>query len=164
MAPRAVVRDIDMGYDKITSEIKKFRSKVVLTGFQEETVTKFQVKNGRVKKGGESMASIAAQNEFGAPGVPQRSFMRTAFDENITRIYEVLELQYGLVVDQQITAKQALGEIGEFMIALIKRKITQITFPPNSPVTIALKGSSKPLVDTGQMLNSVTYTIRRQNG
>ena len=35
------------------------------------------------------------------------------------------------------------------------------TYAPLSPKTVARKGSSKPLVDTGLLLNSVTFEIRR---
>jgi hypothetical protein len=31
--------------------------------------------------------------------------------------------------------------------------------PPNSPVTVALKGSSKPLIDSGEMRGAVTYKV-----
>jgi len=33
---------------------------------------------------------------------------------------------------------------------------------PNAPSTIAQKGSSKPLIDTGSMLNSITYAVRKK--
>lgn len=33
-------------------------------------------------------------------------------------------------------------------------------WPPNSPVTIARKGSSRPLIDTGNMRNSIIYVLR----
>ena len=33
---------------------------------------------------------------------------------------------------------------------------------PNSPITIARKGSSTPLIDTASMLNSITYAVRRK--
>ncbi len=33
---------------------------------------------------------------------------------------------------------------------------------PNAPATIARKGSSKPLIDTGSMLGSITYAVRRK--
>lgn len=32
---------------------------------------------------------------------------------------------------------------------------------PNSPLTIARKGSSKPLIDKGELRNAITYTIRK---
>lgn len=44
-----------------------------------------------------------------------------------------------------------------------KKYITDGThLAPNSPVTIARKGSSIPLIDTGTMLNSITHEVRRK--
>jgi len=34
--------------------------------------------------------------------------------------------------------------------------------PPNAPSTIRRKGSSLPLVDTGSMMNSITYAVRKK--
>ncbi len=33
-------------------------------------------------------------------------------------------------------------------------------WPPNSPITIAMKGSDRPLVDTGTMRKAITYVVR----
>jgi hypothetical protein len=33
-------------------------------------------------------------------------------------------------------------------------------WPPNSPLTVAEKGSDKPLIDTGELRKSITYVIR----
>jgi hypothetical protein len=41
----------------------------------------------------------------------------------------------------------------------VQKKIRQITIPPNSPRTIAEKKSSKPLIDFGQMVQSVTFKV-----
>jgi hypothetical protein len=42
----------------------------------------------------------------------------------------------------------------------IQHEITVLRHPPNAPATIRAKGSSKPLIDTGEMRQSVTYQIR----
>lgn len=34
----------------------------------------------------------------------------------------------------------------------------------NAPLTIKLKGSNKPMVDTGQMRNAIVYVVRAKNG
>ena len=53
--------------------------------------------------------------------------------------------------------KQA-GMVGE---SACKKWITDGThLAPNAPSTIAKKGSSKPLIDTGALLNSITYELR----
>ncbi len=33
-------------------------------------------------------------------------------------------------------------------------------WPPNAPLTIKLKGSDKPLIDTGQLRNAIKYVVR----
>lgn len=87
--------------------------------------------------------------------------MRTSFDDNVTNIQALIQREYGLVTDGTKTAKKGLGLIGIYVVGLIQQKIRAIVTPPNSPVTIALKGSSKPLIDFGQMVNSVTYVVTK---
>ena len=37
-------------------------------------------------------------------------------------------------------------------------------WPPNSPETIKIKGSDKPLIDTDQMRKAITHVLRRKGG
>ena len=37
-------------------------------------------------------------------------------------------------------------------------------WPPNSPRTIAQKGSDSPLIDTGEMRKAITYVVREKGG
>ena len=157
----ARVVDRDLGYNQIMAEIQRFRKAKVLIGFQETTVTHTQTKGDRIKQPGLSMAQIAAQNEFGTDRIPQRSFMRTSFDENLNRIQKLIYNQYSAVTNGKKTADKALGLIGTFVADLMRKKIRQITTPPNSPRTIAIKKSSKPLIDFGQMVASISYVVQR---
>lgn len=159
MAQRVVV-DTDLGFNEIMREIEEFSKTQLLVGIQEQAKTHTQVKNGRTQKPGLSVAEYAAKNEFGTDKIPQRSFMRTAFDENLNQIEIVIQEQFGAVIDGFQSVENAYGNVGQEVVGLIKTKIRTITFPPNSPTTIAMKGSSKPLIDFGQMLASVTYAVR----
>jgi hypothetical protein len=162
MARRTVrVVDKDLGYAAIMAEIARFRKAKVLIGFQETTVTHTQTKGTRIKPAGLSMAQIAAQNEFGTDKIPQRSFMRTSFDENLNRIQALIYREYSKVTAGKTIANKALGIVGTFVADLMRKKIRQITTPPNSPRTIAIKKSSKPLIDFGQMVASITYVVQR---
>lgn len=154
-----VVEDKDMGWKNIQEETKKYESASILVGFQEGETTKRELKGQRVKEGNENMAEIAEQNEFGTNKIPARPFMRTSFDENLNKIQKQVNNQYKLVQAQKKDADQALTAVGEFVVGLIKQKIRAIVTPPNSPVTIKLKGSSKPLIDFGQMVQSVTEKV-----
>lgn len=157
----ALVADKDLGYKKIVSQVRSFEKSTILVGFQQGSETKVETQGTRAKKGGLSMPAIAAANEFGTNKIPARSFMRTSFDDNIRSIQALIQREYELVTQGDKTAKKALGLIGLYVTGLIQKKIRQITSPPNSPVTIALKGSSKPLIDFGQMVNSVTYVVTK---
>jgi hypothetical protein len=160
MARNVVVTDIDLGYDAIIEEIVKLEKASLLVGIQEQAKTTSQSKNGRTQKAGQSVAEYAAKNEFGDGNIPERSFMRTAFDENLDLIENATADQYGKIIDGDIALTQGLNVIGQIITGLIQTKIRAIIFPPNSPRTIAMKGSSKPLIDFGQMVKSVTYAIR----
>jgi hypothetical protein len=60
--------------------------------------------------------------------------------------------------------KAALAEIGAQAVALMQKEVTDGGFAPNAPATTARKGSDMPLIDTGQMRQSVHYQIRKKRG
>ena len=152
---RTRVADVDLGMGDIERELTKLNGSYVLVGFQEGSVTKSQTKDGRKKKAGLSMPEIAAANEFGTNTIPARPFMRTSSDENKQRIDTAIQGEYVKITQGKSTVKRSLTALGVFMVDKIKMKIRAIQSPPNSPRTIAKKKSSKPLIDFGQMIQSV---------
>ena len=58
------------------------------------------------------------------------------------------------------SAEQILKELGVFQKDLMQNEIITGDFAPNAPSTIRRKGSSKPLIDTGRMRQSVDYVIK----
>jgi hypothetical protein len=152
-------RDNRSQYDEILKEVELLNGSFVLVGFQEGVVTKAQSKGGRRKEAGKSMAQIAAENEFGTDRIPARPFMTTSFDENRARINRAIQGEYAKILDGTSTVRRSLNLIGQFMTGLIQKKIRDIHYPPNSPRTIAAKGSSKPLIDFGQMVQSVRHKV-----
>lgn len=159
MSQRAGVVDTDMGMEAVVAEIEKLNNSYVKVGFQQGTVTRSQTKGQRSKKAGLSMPQIAAQNEFGTDHIPARPFMRPSFDDNRTVINKAIEGEYDKVVAGQRTVKRSLDLIGLLMTRLIQQKIRAIHYPPNAPSTIARKKSSKPLIDFGQMVQSVRHEV-----
>jgi hypothetical protein len=155
---RAVVKDKDLGFDEIQRQIALLDGSYVNVGFQEGTATKTQVKGQRKQTAGLSIPQIAAGNEFGT-NIPARPFMSTSFDENKALINKAIQGEYTKILDGKRTAEKSLGLIGQLMTKLIVQKIRAIVSPPNSPRTIAIKKSSKPLIDFGQMVQSVRYKV-----
>ena len=112
---------------------------------------------------GQQIAEYAACNEYGTDSIPERSFMRSSFDENLIKIQNDMNQQAGLVIAGQSTVRRALGVIGMKHQDRVKRKIGSSIQPANHPETIKRKKSSRTLIDTGAMLNSVHYVIRAKS-
>lgn len=105
------------------------------------------------------MVEIGSKHEFGSKeeNIPQRSHIRTTTDEQRMRVNRKIQEGYSRILMNTSTPAAELEKVGEFMESKIKKKITDIRLPPNSPATILAKGSDNPLIDTGQMRASVRH-------
>ena len=104
-------------------------------------------------------AQIAAIHEFGL-GVPTRPFMRLTFEQ---RQRDIQKLGRGLekrILEGHMTVENALKVMGVAAVGFIRATIDAGMSPALHPRTIARKGSSKPLVDTGQLKGSITAEVR----
>jgi hypothetical protein len=106
-----------------------------------------------------TVAAVATFNEYGTETIPERSFIRSTMTENESALLEYSRELKGKVLKGELKTEEALGLMGMKIQSLIQRKIDSIDSPPNSPETIARKGSSKPLIDTGQLRQSITYAL-----
>ncbi len=115
-------------------------------------------------KDGANQVLVASVNEFGSDDgrIPERSFLRSTVDEKSQEYSALLGKLVGRVVDGKITPNQALDRLGLTVERDVKRKIVEIKDPPNAASTIRMKKSSNPLIDTGQLRQSITYEIRRE--
>ena len=102
-----------------------------------------------------TVADIATFHEFGTSTVPQRSFIRAWYDERQEFIAATLQSQMKLVVAGKITGEVAAERIALAFEGDVKKRISRGIPPPLQPETIARKGSSKPLIDTGMLRNAV---------
>jgi len=116
--------------------------------------------NGQVD--GVAVVDYATYNEFGTSrGIPARPFMAKTADEKREEIADFAEYLVGRIIDGKITDDIALRNLGEKYSSMIKLTIRDAKnwAVPNTPETIARKGSSSPLIDTGRMIGSVTYEV-----
>lgn len=146
-------RDRDLGWRRYQRELEAARVTEVVVGIHQGDIAD-----------GQQIADYAAKNEYGTSKIPERSFMRSSFDENVDVISRELSGRYGQMVEGRITTRVALGLVGLKVQDLIKQKIDSSVRPANSAATIAMKGSSHTLINTGAMKNSVHYVIRPVSG
>jgi len=148
----ARVIDRDLGWKAIKREMLKAKTLEVAVGILDGS------KNGE----GASIAEYATYNEFGTDKIPERPFMRTAFDESKAKIAQDMNREGKRMALGQATAQKALTIIGQRHASRIQNVITGRNFLPKlSQQTIDAKhGSSKTLVDTSAMVNAVHISVR----
>jgi hypothetical protein len=107
---------------------------------------------------GTSVALIAALQDFGAPsvGIPPRPFFRNMV---AAKNGEWPEAVRTLLKDNNYAAGTVLRLMGEGIAGQLRQSIVDTNDPPLKPATIARKGSSKPLVDTGVLINSIDFEV-----
>lgn len=102
-----------------------------------------------------TVGDVATWMEFGTRTVPARSFVRSWFDEQQAFITDTLRTQFAAVLAGKRTAEQAAERCALAFEGAVKVRISRRIPPPLAPATIARKGSSVPLIDTGQLRNAV---------
>lgn len=109
---------------------------------------------------GKTVAEIMSIHEFGLGGMPERSFIRAWIDDNRALIRRDLrKVLQRAATSRSFTVEDGLKLLGLKYEGLIKGRISQGIPPPNAPSTIRQKGSSKPLIDTGQARSSITHEV-----
>lgn len=120
---------------------------------------------GDVPHGGVSVFDVGTWMEFGtvdADGneiVPARSFIRAWYDETIEANKRVYKLLQARMLAGELTQEQVFGQLGSLMVGQIQRRISEGIPPELQSKTIERKGSSTPLIDTGQLRASVTFEV-----
>jgi len=102
----------------------------------------------------------AIYNEFGTERIPERPFFRNAVRQNRTKYREGMKIAARKLLAGQETLRGALSKLGIMAQGDIQEEITNLRDPPNTESTIERKGSSNPLIDTGEMRQAVTWRIR----
>lgn len=96
---------------------------------------------------------------FGGP-IPERPFMRNAMRSNKSKYSQAMKKSAKKILMGETSLATTLEKLGALAASDIQDEIQALKSPPNSPTTIAIKGSSNPLIDTGQMRQSVTWETR----
>lgn len=106
-----------------------------------------------------TVAQVATWNEFGTRTIPKRPAMRMTIEKNREKLVEIMAKALTRLTGGETTPEAELGRIGLFAAGAMKRTIAEGVPPRNAPSTVESKGSSKPLIDTGQYRNSITHEV-----
>ena len=124
---------------------------------------------------GVSNATIGYINEFGSPAknIPARPFLRPGVNAALPEIIERLKSGARLAVKFPIdpdAGMKALMTAGLVAQRSVRMVITNVIPPPLAAMTLRMRKTRKvaprkgevPLLDTGQLRNSITYVIRNK--
>ena len=114
---------------------------------------------------GITVFQIGMIHEFGVPekNIPRRSFIRVPIENNIKEITKLIENNHKLVSENAMSAKVALDRIGIKAQNTIKESFRNNDWKPLKRATIKRKGSSRPLIDTGQLIGSISYIVEKES-
>lgn len=114
--------------------------------------------SGATYPSGTPVALVAAIQDFGAPkrNIPPRPFFRNMV---AAKQGEWPGAIANLLRANDYDARKTLGQVGEAVKGQLIQSIRDTNDPPLKPATIRRKGFSKPLVDTGHMIDSVDFEV-----
>jgi hypothetical protein len=146
-------KDRDKGFRKRLKEIQK--------------LARLQLRIGVLSAGeaehkdspGLTVREVGTFHEFGL-GVPRRSFIRDWYDPNVGRIKSRATRVSELVVSGKSTTERAAALLGVWAQGEIQKRMSEGIGPPLAATTIKRKGSSKQLIDTGQLRSSITFEVK----
>jgi hypothetical protein len=112
---------------------------------------------GATAPNGDSIPLRAAMNEFGTAKAPPRPFMRNMIAAKSDEWPDALA---GALKANDYDATKALELVGGGIAGQLQQSIIDLTSPPLAQSTIDRKGSEKPLIEHGDMLDAVDYEIK----
>lgn len=145
--------------DKKLDELKKALN-TRFTGAKAGYLANDKGKKPYKEKDPPEIAKVALWNEYGTESIPARPFLRTAQLNAFPRAERLVQKR----MEEGLDIEKICKQIGVMLQGEIKAQITRGTFTPNAPSTIRHKGSSRPLVDTGNLLQSVHWGISTNDG
>ena len=107
-----------------------------------------------------TLAEVAMFNEFGMGKTPERSFIRSTFDQNIDRwMNDFDNLLYAAMMNDR-SFESVLHSIADTIMSDIKKTIVRIsTTEENAKSTQAAKGFDSPLIATRELIRSINYEV-----
>jgi predicted amidohydrolase YtcJ len=155
------------------SNVKRTRNpefeKAIKEMAAKKEVAKVGFLGGKDYENGESVAGVAAEQEYGNPAkrIPSRSFMRTTQAEKKDEWKIAMQDFAKDIVNGKMTIHDALEGIGAVAAGDMREKISTITEPKLSERTLAERkergnSSTKPLVDTALMFSTLTHAVEAE--
>jgi hypothetical protein len=144
------MKDIDKGFKEAIKKLQALKGKTLQAGILASA--------GTNTKTGTLIAEYACYNEFGTKDIPARSFIGATCDEQSKKWEAMIDK---MKIDPSCTAEELLGNLGAQIVGDIQDTITYRNILPKleDPTIKRKKGSTKTLINTRIMCNSINFEI-----
>jgi hypothetical protein len=117
--------------------------------------------SAKAEADGTSMVLVAAVNEFGSSDghIPERPFLRQGVKAGADKFERLNRVNLRLIVQGKKSVEESLEQLGVVAVGEVKRNFIKGEFKENAPATIERKGSSRPLINSGSLRQSITYVV-----
>lgn len=147
------VKVVDKGFDQYHAAVKKLNGSAVQVGMFAEV--------------GDKVLTKAIVNEFGTTQagrnknitIPERSFIRSTYNKQYKKVSKRFGQIFQSFAERKYDVDKRLKLIGMEQVSETQKTITDFKNPPNAKSTVERKGSSHPLIDTGEMRSKVNYKV-----
>lgn len=157
--------------DRITKKGKSFFRKLRQVNSRASSVSVGVFDDSGEEADGTPLVEIASIHEFGGKTIatkdggsiqnpPRRSWLRDTFDKEKKTLEKRWVVTIRNAVLKKGPVKKSYDQFGALFAADIQLRISNGISPPNAETTIMLKGSSKPLIDTGNFRGAITYKTK----
>ena len=144
--------DVEKEIEEMERKIREYESKDVLIGVTGRT------------NGERGNALLMAVHEYGTEDghIPERRPIRLTIEDNADKYTKRFKQGLDKVLKDEMSVDTALKSIGEEAAGDVKITIMNGLTPPLADSTVRARkdNSNKPLYDTGELVNSITYEVR----
>lgn len=119
-----------------------------------------KVKVGFPAGTGSDIVDKAIWNHYGTSrGIPARPFLLNAMRRNRRKYLNAMKTSAPKILRGETTLAAVLNKLGVLAQGDVQSEIDATLTPPNAPSTIEAKGSSHPLIESGEMRRNVTWKV-----
>lgn len=150
------VKQKDNGYDNYLKAVKELHSSAVRVGLFASV--------------GDKVLTKGIVNEFGTTQagrnknitIPERSFIRSTYNKQYKKVSRRFGQVFESFSNRNYNVQSKLKLIGIEQENETKKTITEMKTPANAKSTIAKKGSSHPLIDTGELRMKISSEVKKK--
>ena len=149
--------DRDLGMSALKQQLKALEGAgKVYVGVTEKTAERENPGDSTVTN-----ADVGLWMEFGVPSknIPERSWLRSAFDNHLEEWYRLFGKLAGEIVDRTLAPREALRMVGRLAARDVRKGILDGIPPPNAASTVERKGHEHTLIDTHQLVDAIDFEV-----